>query len=67
MNEKARKGRDRCIRRRGLMKLDWLDRVVKKKEQFVVTDSLHSWNILNKYHHTSEMIKLEQTIRANAM
>ena len=46
---------------------DWLDRVVNKKEQFVATDSLHSWDVLNKYHHTSKMIKLEQTIRATAM
>jgi len=46
---------------------DWLDRVVNKKEQFVATDSLHSWDLLNKYHHTNEMMKLEQTIHANAL
>ncbi|HXX79301.1 MAG TPA: alpha/beta fold hydrolase, partial [Ktedonobacteraceae bacterium] len=43
---------------------DWLDDIVNRKEQFIASDSLHTWDLLNKYHHTNEMIKLEQTIRA---
>ncbi|HEY5001652.1 MAG TPA: alpha/beta fold hydrolase [Ktedonobacteraceae bacterium] len=41
---------------------DWLDRTVNKNDRLVKTDSLHTWNVLNKYHHTSEIVQLQKSI-----
>jgi len=46
---------------------DWLDKTVNKEDGEVPTDALHSWDLLNKYHHTNEMMKLEKSIRTNAI
>lgn len=42
---------------------DWLDRTVNNKDRFIKPDSLHTWNVLNKYHHNSEIAKLQKSIR----
>ena len=42
---------------------DWLDRTVNKNDRLLQTDSPHSWNVLNKYHHNSEIVKLQKRIR----
>jgi pimeloyl-ACP methyl ester carboxylesterase len=42
---------------------DWLDKTVNKNDRLLKTDSLHTWNVLNKYHHTSEILKLQKSIR----
>jgi pimeloyl-ACP methyl ester carboxylesterase len=42
---------------------DWLDRTVNKNDRLLQTDSLHTWNVLNKYHHNSKIVKLQKRIR----
>jgi pimeloyl-ACP methyl ester carboxylesterase len=47
---------------------DWLDRTVQNNDRSATTGSLHTWDVLNKYHHTSEILQLEKSIRIqNAM
>jgi pimeloyl-ACP methyl ester carboxylesterase len=46
---------------------DWLDRTVNKNEHLLETDSQHAWDVLNKYHHTSEIVQLQKSIRINAI
>jgi pimeloyl-ACP methyl ester carboxylesterase len=46
---------------------DWLDRTLNKIEHLLETDSQHAWDVLNKYHHTSEIVKLQKSIRINAL
>jgi len=46
---------------------DWLDRAVNKNDRLVNTDSLHAWDVLNKYHHNSELVQLQKSIRINAI
>ena len=42
---------------------DWLDRTVHNNDRSATAGSLHSWNVLNKYHHTSEIVTLQKSIR----
>jgi pimeloyl-ACP methyl ester carboxylesterase len=46
---------------------DWLDRTVNNNDRSVNADSQHTWDVLNKYHHTSEMVQLQKRIRISAI